>query len=147
MSAGYDLFALGGLASLQGNLPLLNALGLAPPFDGAATRGPTLAEVKSALDGLQYAIDSENMRGTDLILWARSPDQGGIEITIPDYSTQPGEEIPRLSLHFEKGTPRMLVAIARQLAHNCGTLLLMEETMTHIVVSPDTDPDAPWISP
>jgi hypothetical protein len=143
VSSGYDIFALADLTSDADNRAMIEAMGISPPVAGGADRNPTLAELASAIHDLGYKLDSQDVSGDKLTLWIRSPDEGGTEVTIRDYLTEPGDDTPRL-LHFENGTPRLLLTIIEKLARRCGSLLLIESGMSWIIVEPGTEPDAPW---
>ncbi len=146
MSMGYDVFPLREFAAFRDNLAMFEAAGVAPDLENGATRHPTLAELRFVIRDLGCTIDSENMEGQDLSLWVRSPDAGGVEITLKDYTAEPGGNAA-CPLHFENGAPRLLVAITGRLARLCGSLLIVDSMMNFLIVEPGTDPDSAWVEP
>ena len=146
MSMGYDVFPLREFASFESNLDMLESMGITPLLADGAERNPTLAELRSVIRDSGYTVDSENVEGGNLNIWIRSPDEGGMEIRLVDYSKAPGENAS-CPLHFEKGTQSLVVTVIERLARLCGSFLVMDEQMNFIIVEPGTEPDASWVEP
>ena len=145
MSTGYDVFPLAEFISVEENAARLEAMWITPPSEGGAERDPTLAEVRSALRDLGYVLATETVERNNLCLWVRSPKQGGTIISLENYVSTFGDDVP-YRISFNHGAPRLVVAIVERLARHCGAFVVMENGGDCIIVEPGTDADAGWTS-
>jgi len=145
MSTGYDVFPVVDFISVEENAARLEAMWITPPSGGGAERDPTLAEVRSALRDLRCVLATETEERNNLCLWVRTPKEGGTIISLENYVSAFGDDVP-YRISFNHGSPRLIVAIVERLARNCGAFVVMENGGDCIIVEPGTDADAEWTS-
>ncbi len=145
MSTGYSVFPLVEFISNEENAARLEAMWITPPSEGGAERDPNLAEIRAAIRDLGYVLATETVERNNLCLWVRSLKDGGTIISLENYVSTFGDDVP-YRISFNHGTPRLVVGIVERLARHCGSFVVMENGGDCIIVEPGTGADEGWTS-
>jgi len=145
MSTGYSICPLDLLVTDEEAIAQFQSMGLTLPRQPQPSRSPTVHDFRAILESWEGYDYGEDIKSKNLCICVNAPD--GYDRTfvyIDDYEADQTEQERIDRLHFNNGSLELLVALTERLTKLCGPLLLIEDGLIAIIVTPGTPPDAIW---
>ena len=118
----------------------LRSLSIACP--GEEGRFPSIEEIRSVLDHLNGYTTHYSTGSGHWYAEIAQTDRGNGDwafLVVDNYS---GTDADSHAFYFERGSPRLMVLLLRQLASACGPLILLPDTGNlPVIVTPELDLD------